>query len=116
MTGDLRAGIAQWTPGRDPDVNLRKAEAALRELARRGCQLAVLPELWLCGYRTATLAADARAVAEPADGRVQQRLAAVAPVDRSLQRRRLPVRGLPWRALADRIRAVRLGLLALHAA
>jgi predicted amidohydrolase len=45
MTGDLRAGLAQWTPGRDPDVNLRKAEAALRELARRGCQLAVLPEL-----------------------------------------------------------------------
>jgi hypothetical protein len=35
MTGDLRAGLAQWTPGRDPDVNLRKAEAALRELARR---------------------------------------------------------------------------------
>jgi predicted amidohydrolase len=76
--GDLRAGIAQWTPGRDPDVNLRKAEAALRELARRGCQLAVLPELWLCGYREATLGADARAVAEPADGPVQQRLAAMA--------------------------------------
>ena len=78
MTGDFRAGLAQWTPGRDPDVNLRKAEAALRELARRGCQLAVLPELWLCGYRTATLGADARAVAEPADGPVQQRLAAAA--------------------------------------
>jgi predicted amidohydrolase len=76
--GNVRAGIAQWTPGRDPDVNLRKAEAALRELARRGCQLAVLPELWLCGYRTATLGADARAVAEPAGGPVQQRLAAVA--------------------------------------
>ncbi len=80
MTGDLRAGVAQWTPGRDPDVNLRKAEAALRELARRGCQLAVLPELWLCGYRAASLGADARAVAEPADGPVQQRLAAVARV------------------------------------
>jgi predicted amidohydrolase len=83
MTGtvpirNVRAGIAQWTPGRDPDVNLRKAEAALRELARRGCQLAVLPELWLCGYRAATLGADARAVAEPADGPVQQRLAAAA--------------------------------------
>jgi hypothetical protein len=54
MTGDLRAGLAQWTPGRDPDVNLRKAEAALLELARRGCQLAVLPELWLCGYPAVT--------------------------------------------------------------
>jgi predicted amidohydrolase len=81
---NVRAGIAQWTPGRDPDVNLRKAEAALRELARRGCQLAVLPELWLCGYRTATLAADARAVAEPADGPVQQRLAAVARATRMI--------------------------------
>ena len=38
----------------------------------------MLPELWLCGYRTATLDADARAAAEPIDGPVQQRLAAVA--------------------------------------
>jgi predicted amidohydrolase len=38
----------------------------------------VLPELWLCGYRSATLGTDARAAAEPVDGPVQQRLAAVA--------------------------------------
>lgn len=78
MNGDVRVGIAQWTPGPEAVVNLGTAEAAVRELARRGCQLAVLPELWLCGYRTATLGADARAAAEPLDGPVQQRLAAAA--------------------------------------
>jgi predicted amidohydrolase len=78
MSENVRVGIAQWTPERDPDVNLRTAQAAVRELARRGCQLALLPELWLCGYRTASLAADARAAAEPIDGPVQRRLAALA--------------------------------------
>jgi predicted amidohydrolase len=78
MSENVRVGIAQWTPDRDPDVNLRTAQAAVRELARRGCQLTLLPELWLCGYRTASLAADARAAAEPIDGPVQRRLAALA--------------------------------------
>lgn len=78
MTGHVRVGILQWTPDREPTANLRAAESAVRELARRGCQLAVLPELWLCGYRTATLGADARAAAEPIGGPVQQRMAALA--------------------------------------
>jgi len=52
--------------------------AAINELARRGCGLVVLHELWLCGYRSATLAEDARAAAEPLDGPVQQRLAGLA--------------------------------------
>jgi predicted amidohydrolase len=78
MSENVRVGIAQWTPDRDRDVNLRTAGSAVRELARRGCQLALLPELWLCGYRTASLAADARAAAEPVDGPVQQCLAALA--------------------------------------
>jgi len=78
MTGPVRAGVAQWAPGPDPGGNLSTAESALRELARRGCQLAVLPELWLCGYRGATLGAEARAAAEPIDGPTQQRMAAIA--------------------------------------
>jgi predicted amidohydrolase len=78
VSGRLRVGVAQWTPERDRDVNLCAAESAIRELARRGCQLAVLPELWLCGYRAGSLAADARAAAEPADGPVQRRLAHLA--------------------------------------
>src|SRR2546430_10528613 len=60
-------------PDSDPGVNLRTAESALRELGRRGCRLAVLPELWLCGYRTVTLGPDARAAAEPIDGPIQRR-------------------------------------------
>ena len=78
MSGYLRVGIAQWTPAPEPPVNLGTAEAAVVELGRRGCQLAVLPELWLCGYRAATLGADARAAAEPPGGPVQRRLAAAA--------------------------------------
>jgi predicted amidohydrolase len=78
MSENVRVGIAQWTPGRDPGANLRTAQAAVRELAGRGCRLALLPELWLCGYRTASLAADARAAAEPIDGPVQRRLAELA--------------------------------------
>ena len=78
MTGHVRVGIAQWTPSRDSGSNVSTADSALRELARRGCRLAVLPELWLCGYRTATLGADARAAAEPIDGPTQQRVAAIA--------------------------------------
>jgi predicted amidohydrolase len=74
----VRVGIAQWTPGPETAANLATAEAALHELGRHGCQLAVLPELWLCGYRAATLAADASAAAEPLDGKVQRRLAAAA--------------------------------------
>ena len=77
-SGDVRVGLAQWTPGLDAAVNLQIAVAAINELARRGCGLVVLPELWLCGYRSATLREDARAAAEPLDGPVQQRLAGLA--------------------------------------
>src|SRR6202167_1692591 len=78
MSETVRVGIAQWTPGPDRGVNLDTAESAVRELARRGCQLVLLPELWLCGYRPAPPAAAARAAAEPIDGPVQRRLAALA--------------------------------------
>ena len=77
-SGDVRAGLAQWTPAREAAVNLQIAVASIEELGRRGCTLVVLPELWLCGYRPATLGGDARAVAEPLDGPVQQRLAGLA--------------------------------------
>jgi len=76
--GDVRVGLAQWTPDTDPERNLATAEAAVRELGRRGCGFVMLPELWLCGYRPATLAAEAAAVAEPLDGPVQKRIAELA--------------------------------------
>ncbi len=34
----------------DVDANLNKATAALKRAADRGAQLAVLPEMWSCGY------------------------------------------------------------------
>ena len=51
MTAGLRVGLAQWTPDRDPGVNLRTAESAVRAHGRRVGRLAVFPGLWLCGYR-----------------------------------------------------------------
>jgi predicted amidohydrolase len=78
VSGEVRAGLAQWTPGRDREVNLATAEQAIRELAGRGCHLVLLPELWLCGYRAGSLAADVQGAAEPIDGPVQRRLAGLA--------------------------------------
>ena len=77
-------GVAQWlaVPGQ-PLANEATAAAAIQELAGRGCDAVLLPELWPCGYDPRTLAADALAAAEPLDGpRVTQlaRLAASAGV------------------------------------
>ncbi|GAA2074805.1 carbon-nitrogen family hydrolase [Pseudolysinimonas kribbensis] len=72
-------GIAQWLAAvGEPDRNLRDALTLVDELARRGCDLIVLPELWPCGYDPATLARDARDAAEPLDGPRGRALAAAA--------------------------------------
>jgi predicted amidohydrolase len=72
-------GMAQWlaVPGQ-PELNEATAARAVRELARRGASVVVLPELWACGYDPRSLAADARAAAEPLDGPRLRRLAALA--------------------------------------
>lgn len=72
-------GIAQWlaVPGQ-PLANEATAAAAIRELADRGCDAVLLPELWPCGYDPRTLAADAVAAAEPLDGPRVTRLARLA--------------------------------------
>jgi predicted amidohydrolase len=66
---DLTVGIAQWlpAPGR-PRENLATALSLIRDLAGRGCDLVVLPELWPCGYNSASLAQDAADAAEPLTG------------------------------------------------
>ena len=49
------------------DANLDKATAALRRVAKQGAQLAVLPEMWSCGYdyrNLATLATETPRVLE----------------------------------------------------
>lgn len=72
-------GIAQWqaTCG-DADRNLADALEVIQEMAARGCDLLVLPELWPCGYDPATLHRDATAAAEPLDGPRGAALAAAA--------------------------------------
>src|SRR3954452_24655328 len=79
MDAPLRIGIAQWlaAPG-DHSTNDRTAIDAIGALGRRDCDLVILPELWPCGYRMATLADDVRAAAEPLDGPRTERLGAAA--------------------------------------
>lgn len=69
MTNTLTIGIAQWLARcGEPERNLHDALRRVADLADRGCELIVLPELWPCGYDPATVADDARTAAEPLDG------------------------------------------------
>ncbi len=70
MRERLVAGLAQWlaVPGR-PEENEATAARLIGELAGRGADLVVLPELWACGYDVFSLAADAAAAAQPLSGR-----------------------------------------------
>jgi predicted amidohydrolase len=80
MTADrITVGIAQWLaePAR-AEENLARALGYVDELARRGAELIVLPEMWPCGYRVETLPEDVRATAEPLDGPRGQALAQAA--------------------------------------
>ncbi|WP_067930697.1 carbon-nitrogen family hydrolase [Alicyclobacillus kakegawensis] len=56
------------------ETNWRTAEGMLEEAARAGAQVAVLPEMWTCGYDFARLDEHAEAI----DGPTRQRLAAAA--------------------------------------
>ena len=79
MTGTTTIGVAQWLARCDePDRNLHDALEFVGELADRGCDLVVLPELWPCGYEPATVGHDARNAAEPPDGSRGQALSAAA--------------------------------------
>ncbi|MCV7423602.1 carbon-nitrogen hydrolase family protein [Mycobacterium yunnanensis] len=79
MSDGVTIGLAQWLSRcGDAEHNLSSATGFVAELARRGCGLVVLPELWPCGYDPATLARDARAAAEPLDGPRGDALSAAA--------------------------------------
>lgn len=48
----LRLALLQLAAaGRDPEANAERGEAACREAAARGAELALLPEMWSVGYR-----------------------------------------------------------------
>jgi predicted amidohydrolase len=62
-------GIAQWRARCGmAERNLEDALGLIDEMAAKGCELLVLPELWPCGYDPSTLHDDAAAAAEPLDG------------------------------------------------
>ena len=68
-------GIAQWLPvPGEMRRNEETARAAVAELAERGADLVVLPEMWLTGYDPSRLAEHSRAAAEPLDGPLVTRL------------------------------------------
>jgi predicted amidohydrolase len=79
VSGTVTIGIAQWLPAcNEPEQNLHDALSFIAELAKRGCDLVALPELWPCGYDPSTLSRDAHRAAEAIDGPRGQRLSAAA--------------------------------------
>lgn len=79
MHESTRVGIAQWHANPDdPAGNLETAVWAIGELAERGSDLIVLPELWASGYDAARLEACAKAAAESVPGPRSAALAAAA--------------------------------------
>ena len=68
-------GIAQWLPvPGETERNEQTARAAVADLAARGADLVVLPEMWLTGYDPGRLAEHSRQAAEPLDGPLVTRL------------------------------------------
>jgi predicted amidohydrolase len=79
LSRTVTIGVVQWLPRcNEADVNLRDALDFIAELAARGCDLVVLPELWPCGYDPTTLSRDAGNAAEPLDGPRGQALSSAA--------------------------------------
>jgi predicted amidohydrolase len=71
----VTVGIAQWLPvPGETQRNEATARAAVADLAARGADLVVLPEMWLTGYDPSRLAEHSREAAEPLDGPLVTRL------------------------------------------
>jgi N-carbamoylputrescine amidase len=71
-------GLVQMRCSADPDDNLRRACAGLREAARRGAQIACLPELFRTQYFCQTEDASRFDLAEPVPGPTTEALSALA--------------------------------------
>jgi N-carbamoylputrescine amidase len=70
--------LVQMRCSADPDDNVRRASEALREAARRGAQVACLPELFRTHYFCQVEDPSRFDLAEPIPGPTSERLAAVA--------------------------------------
>ena len=74
MLKSIKAAAVQFTIALgDPEANLRQVTEALRRLARDGVELAVLPEMWSCGFEYRKLNALAQRTPE-----IVEQLAALA--------------------------------------
>lgn len=75
MGRNILIGLCQMQVCEDKDKNIQKAEDMIREAAREGCLIAVLPEMFICPYDTSCF----REYAEPsAEGRVYDLLSSLA--------------------------------------
>ena len=95
----FHVGLVQMRCSTDPDDNLRRACAMLREAAARGAQVACLPELFRTQYFCQVEDPALFDLAEPIPGPSSDRLAAAAKTNGvvvvgSLFERRMP--GTGW--------------------
>jgi N-carbamoylputrescine amidase len=74
----FRVGLVQMRCGTDPDANVERAIAGIREAAGRGAGVVCLPELFRTQYFCQREDADLFDLAEPVPGPTTERLAAVA--------------------------------------
>jgi len=74
----MRIGLVQMAMGPDPDANLAKGVARVREAARAGAKIVCLPELFRSLYFAQREDAAQFALAEPIPGPSTQALAPVA--------------------------------------
>lgn len=72
--GIIKLGLCQMAVSRDKGENLRRAEAALRQAAAQGAQLAMLPEMFNCPYENPCFPV----YGEPAGGETWQFLSRMA--------------------------------------
>ncbi len=72
--GIIKLGLCQMAVSRDKGENLRRAQAALRQAAAQGAQLAMLPEMFNCPYENPCFPV----YGEPAGGETWQFLSRMA--------------------------------------
>jgi N-carbamoylputrescine amidase len=74
----VRVGLVQMTCGPEPEPNMEKAVARVREAARRGAQVVCLQELFRSQYFCQTEDTELFKLAEPIPGPSTERLGALA--------------------------------------
>ncbi|HTK95189.1 MAG TPA: carbon-nitrogen hydrolase [Terriglobales bacterium] len=78
MSEKFNVGLVQMACGPDPDANVAKAVAQVKEAARQGAQVVCLPELFRTQYFCQREDAGLFDLAEPIPGPTTEALAAVA--------------------------------------